>query len=327
MRILWLRPDKPADISVGRHRIADLLRERGNEVSIWNTRLTHFGSALFEPTDVVIGTSSLGAIVGAWRKLVRGTPLLVDHIDPIQQIRRDHGRIETFAASLGQRIAFRVADHVLVIYDSEVERVSRHATSYSTTNLGVDYDAFAEPAPDIVNAAREVLDGKIGTGRRRAIYVGGLEPIYNLDVVIAAMESLPNWNLVILGDGSQRELISNSGIENVHYLGTVPHETVPGYLHECDVGVCLTRDPNTLKVLEYGAAGLPVLKAAGPAEEVYGDMVTCTRVTPEAVAEGLESALGTSTGALQSYVLQYSWDAITDDYEAALDAIMTEECQ
>jgi len=53
---------------------------------------------------------------------------------------------------------------------------------------------------------------------------------------------------VILGEESQRSIIekSTSEIKNVHYLGTVPHETIPGCLCLSDVGISLVDDRKEL---------------------------------------------------------------------------------
>lgn len=322
MEVLWLRPDKPADISVGRHRIADVLKRRGHDVRVENTTVADFRHVLGEPgdVDVVVGTTRLGALVAVWRKLVRGPPAVVDHIDPIEQFERNHGRIATALVGLVERVAFRLADHVMVVYEEEVPRVERDACWVTGTSLGVDFGRFADPDQSVVDRARQHLDEYgLDLDRKRLVYVGGIEPAYHVETVADAMAHLPEWDFLVLGDGSRREAIEMHPRENVHYLGTVPHERVPGYLHASDVGICLLDDRNTLKLLEYGAAGLPAVNVEGDAETRFAGLVEFCTLDPAEVAAAVERAAGhdaDDVAAYRSFVRDFGWEAVADDYEA-----------
>lgn len=57
-----------------------------------------------------------------------------------------------------------------------------------------------------------------------------------------------------------------------------------------DVGISLVDDAKTLKVLEYGSAGLPVVQVEGAAESVFGDRVTFCSLDPVDVANAVELA-------------------------------------
>lgn len=322
MEVLWLRPDKPADISVGRHRIADVLERRGHDVRVENATVADFRHVLREPgdVDVVVGTTRLGALVAVWRKLVRGTPAVVDHIDPIEQFERNHGRIATALVGLVERVAFRLADHVMVVYEEEVPRVERDARGVTGTSLGVDFDRFVDPDESVVERARQHLDEcGLDLDRKRLVYVGGIEPAYHVETVADAMAHLPEWDFVVLGDGSRRRGIETHPQENVHYLGTVPHERVPGYLHASDVGICLLDDRNTLKLLEYGAAGLPAVNVEGDAETRFAGLVEFCTLDPADVAAAVERAAGhdaDDVAAYRSFVRDFGWESVADDYEA-----------
>jgi hypothetical protein len=77
----------------------------------------------------------------------------------------------------------------------------------------------------------------------------------------------------------------------IHYLGTVDHETILGLLAACDVGVSLVDDPHTLKIIEYGAAGLLVVQLAGRAKARFGDRSICTPVEPAEVVRAIAAAV------------------------------------
>jgi len=325
MRVTWFRPDKPDDVSVGRHRIAERLRENGHAVDVRNADFGSFRAVLDIDPDVVVGTTRLGAFVGAWKKLRHGTPLVVDHIDPISQFRRTHGRASTAVVSQFEEATFGLADHVLVVYEEERDRVRARSDAVTETSLGVDYRAFASPSPEALEYARDVIAAEGDEERRTLVYIGGLEPAYNLGTVLEAMAFLEGWQFLILGDGSQRDRIASAATnsDRVVYPGTVPHEYVPGFLHESDVGICLSDDPNTLKLLEYGAAGLPAVNAEGAAEERYDGLVEFCSLDPEDVARAVEESYEHAPVAeFRAFTEQFGWDAIAAEYESVLRSVV-----
>lgn len=327
MEILWLRPDKPENISVGRHRLGIELEARGHNVRIQNTTFGDFRKDLSDDIDVIIGTTRLGAFVGTWKHIVSGTPLLVDHIDPISQLRRSRGPVTTWAVSQLEKGAFRIADHVMVVYEEELPRVRRHAASVTKTSLGVDYDRFSNPPSETIGTARTAVAEHVPEDGRVLLYVGGLEPPYRLQTAVDAMDHLDGWHFVVLGDGSQREWLEGVDANNefVHYLGTVPYNDVPGYMHVADAGITLLDDANTLKILEYGAARLPVVHVKGEAEQVFDEMVTFCSLEPADVAQAVDQAHSNKTDRLAEFAKQRSWMSIADKYETVLEQLVREQ--
>ncbi|WP_233738092.1 glycosyltransferase [Halocatena pleomorpha] len=325
-RVLWFTPDKPEHISVGRRRIAQRLEADGYRVTVCGTTLGTVRSAVGHRKryDAVIGTTRAGAVAGMFLSALGGPPLVVDHVDPIEQFETTHPWWVAVPVRWLERVAFAVAAHVLYVYSEERERVRRSSESVSNTDLPVDYDRFADPSQERVAVAHERLSSL--DAERTLIYVGGLEPIYHISALLDAMSSLPAWTLVVLGTGSLEPEVRRAATErsNVVYLGTVPHEDVPGYLHAADVGVCLVDDPHTLKVLEYGAAGLPVVQLAGRAESRLDGLVTFCEPTPADIARAVQSAADTPrSGALQTFVRQFDVETVADDYANALETVIT----
>lgn len=324
-RIRWFTPDKPANISVGRQRIATHLRDDGFAVDITGTTVETIRVALQERRqyDVVIGTTRAGAIAGIAIGRTTGKPVIVDHVDPIRQFRETYSWPLTTLIQLAEDIAFALADSVVYVYEVERARVTRYAKKTVKTDLGVDYERFANPDAEIVETAWHQLDD-LPLRRKVAIYVGGLEPIYHLEELLAAMSSLTDWSLLIIGDGSLRNTVGDAASEkeNVHYLGTVPHEAVPGYLQAADVGISLVDDLHTLKVLEYGAAGLPVVQAAGRAEDRFGDLVEYCYPEPKSIADAIQRAGDHElVGEMQSFSADFDWRRIADDYKEAITSV------
>lgn len=325
-RILWLTPDKPENISVGRRRIADHLRQRGFDITLRGTtgRTAIRSLREFGHYDAIVGTTRAGALAGLFLSTVHRRPLIVDHVDPIRQFEETHPRWLSMPVRHLENAAFTAANHVLYVYDEESERIKRHASRTTQTALGVEFERFSDPDPNIVEAASETIDS-LGLDGRIAIYIGGLEPIYHVRELIAGIELLEDWSLLILGDGSLSGEVNalDAETDTIAYLGTVPHESIPGYLHSVDVGVSLVDDPHTLKVLEYGAAGLPVVQRAGRAESRFGDRVEYADTTPESIATAIERA-GDRDGedGLQAFTAGFDWGEIADDYERSLKSVI-----
>lgn len=350
LRVLWLTPDKPANISVGRRRIAAHLSERGIEVVLRGTTIGTVSRSLRNggELDAVIGTTRAGAIAGTVVATVRQCPLVVDHVDPIRQLAETASRPVATLVRWLENVAFARAAYVLYVYPEERARVERFASRSTRTDLGVDLKRFAEPSPAAVRRAEARLN-EAGVQERVAIYLGGLEPIYHIEELLESVRHLENWTLLVVGDGSLSSRIERAarGEERIEFLGSVPHEDVPGYLQAADVGVCLVDDPNTLKVLEYGAAGLPVVQLAGRAEERFEGLVEFCTAEPVDIARAIETASEQSADSsraereargdrasrgrenavrerngdhesLQAFVRGYDWGRIAEDYEEAL---------
>ncbi|WP_239641859.1 glycosyltransferase family protein [Haloterrigena salina] len=156
-RVLWLTPDKPEDISVGRRQIADHLADDGVSVTLRGTTPRTVARSLRETDryDVVIGTTRAGAIADAMLKVATGTPLIVDHVDPIRQFTENNSRWLAAAVRRLENAAFRVADRTLYVYAEEADRVERFGPTTKTA-LGVDFDRFADPG-----RSRDRLTGRI----------------------------------------------------------------------------------------------------------------------------------------------------------------------
>lgn len=314
--VLWLTPDKPDNISVGRRRLATHLEDAGNTVELRGTTPQTILQSIRErgKFDVVIGTTRAGAIAGIIISRIHGIPLVVDHIDPIRQFRETNGVLSAAIVKRLEHLAFRLADHVLYVYSEESSRIERRAVASTKTDLGVDFEWFADPSSEIVTAVRNRLEE---SQNKIAIYVGGLEPMYSIKPMLDSVKDLDDWTLLIVGTGSMQPEVEEAATNSneIHFLGTVPHEEVPGYMHLADVGLSLVDDPYTLKVLEYGAAGLPVVQLAGRAESRFGGLVEYTTDDPANIALAIERADGSNLGpALQRYVSQFDWNKIAMEY-------------
>lgn len=324
IRILWLTPNKPNNISVGRQRIVAHLGAKGFDVTIRAARFGSLSDLLIDSREynVVIGTTRAGAIIGAGLTTVTGVPLVVDHVDPIRQFEETTTCLVAPVVRHLEHMAFRQSAHTLYVYPEEESRVRRFAPAATETDLGVDFERFTDPNDQILKTAKNRLN-KLDLHDNIAIYVGGLEPIYHIEELVSSVNHLEDWSLVFLGSGSLEGTIKEAAANtrDVVFLGTVPHEEVPGYLHAVDVGISLVDDPHTLKVLEYGAARLPTVQLSGRAEGKLRTSVTYCDADPSSIADAVQQAAGSRVDELHELSKRYSWAAIARQYATIIDSV------
>jgi len=161
--------------------------------------------------------------------------------------------------------------------------------------------------------------------------VKALEDCYGIDILINAYRVLinrhigKNFKLVIIGDGSLREIlemmVKNLGLaDKVKFVGKVEHSLVPSYLSQMDVFVALSRRESFgVAVLEASACSIPVvISNVDGLPEVVKDRHTGIIVPPndsDAAATAIEKImldreLRLKMGAAgREFVLKwYDWD-------------------
>lgn len=102
--------------------------------------------------------------------------------------------------------------------------------------------------------------------RLRLVYSGRLSSEKRHDVVIRALSKVDDMELVIVGDGQEKARLIRlteelSLVDRVRFLGKLEHDALINELSKCDIGVLASYrfDNNPLVLMEYLAAGLPVL--------------------------------------------------------------------
>jgi len=191
--------------------------------------------------------------------------------------------------------------------------------------------------PDFAPPARR--DGA-GEGSLRLVYAGKLAPEYCWLETVAAFRALreraPAAELHVLGDKihrppdlpdfrdeARRALRETEG---VRWHGAVPRSAVPGLLAACDLALSI-RDPSveaarelSTKVLEYGAAGLPVVLNRAPAyEHLLGEDYPLFVGGPKAATDLLTGpALDSETRATAATACQAASREFTFDRVAAM---------
>lgn len=166
-------------------------------------------------------------------------------------------------------------------------------------------------------------------GRRVLAYIGnhfaafdGMELL--LTAFLAARKVRPDLALLLVGAGSDRlaGALGLGAADGVHVVGPVPADEVWSYFHAADLGVLpfvplpVTHDALPLKVLEFGAAGKPML--ATPLRELERLALPHVRFVPFDAAAWERALLDDATfappaeGPLLLALEPFSWDAVTE---------------
>lgn len=111
-------------------------------------------------------------------------------------------------------------------------------------------------------------------------YVGGMDRHkFDTPLVTEVARSLPDCSFVLVG-GPSPNVETLRDLPNVHFLGVKRHDEIPAYVHSFDV--CMLPTARTewgkkcrpIKLMEYLAAGKPVVATPTPASAEYADNLT-----------------------------------------------------
>lgn len=159
------------------------------------------------------------------------------------------------------------AEKIRVVSHTMAERLKLHGippARIAVVPTAVDIKRFIKP-----NQLRlKKLKDAFGVDEI-IVYVGRLEPVKNIQLLIEAMAEValrrPSARLVIVGEGTERERIAEQvrkrGLSScIVFAGPVDAEHIVEYYHAARVGVLPSRSESLGKVLiEAGAASLPVV--------------------------------------------------------------------
>jgi UDP-galactopyranose mutase len=108
-------------------------------------------------------------------------------------------------------------------------------------------------------------------------YAGMIDLRIDQELIALAASRHPEWGFICIGEArTDASLLEET--PNIHLLGPLPYSDLPAYYASWDVGLVpfrenrLTLHTNPTKILEYAAAGLPIVAPALPEiSRFYGE--------------------------------------------------------
>ena len=200
------------------------------------------------------------------------------------------------------------------------EHLSELGADESKINVlrnGVDLEMF-HPSGN-----REAVRERLKLDKPTLLSVGLLIERKGHHLVIEAMRQLPDYDLLIAGDGEEKQrltqLVKSRGLEQrVRFLGTVTQQELVPYYQAVDALVLASANEGLANVLlETMACGTPVVATAvdGTPEVVAAPEagVLMSERSTEALVQAAESLFAAypDRQATRRYAEQFSWDATT----------------
>ncbi|MCG9699411.1 glycosyltransferase [Vibrio natriegens] len=182
---------------------------------------------------------------------------------------------------------------------------------------GVDTSLFSQPsqrATDLPSPNHKI-----------AGFYGSLSNWLDYELIEQVCLANPSWQFVFIGP-IELPNYPLPKLANVHYLGPKPHRDLPGYSQHWDVSLLPFKSNgqiascSPLKLLEYFAAGCPVITTPFPALSPYKALVS-TVTDCEQFTEALNQLDRESTSERQKSVINESWDARTLKLNCMLESL------
>lgn len=221
--------------------------------------------------------------------------------------------------------ALRQADLVITSSQPLYDMNKALNTNTYLVRHGADVELFArasDPATPVPDDLRALPGPLIG-------YYGALHKLDG-ELIRYLAQSRPGWSFVFIGPvrGAQgADLSWARGLPNVHFLGSRPHNALPGYLKGFNAVLFpfkvdkISYSMCPLKVYECLPAGAPVVSQWIPEIDVLGELVYAARTRKEFLAK-LEEALNELPARRQQrmdFAKTCTWEAMVSRIEQLLE--------
>jgi len=171
-----------------------------------------------------------------------------------------------------ERSSLEKADAVIVVTATLFDaKVPFNANTYLVPNA-VNYDAYANESATVPTDLAAIDSPIIG-------FTGLVSARLDFELLLECACSRPGWSFVFVGSVDRSEceemLDKLDALDNVHFLGVKPVESMPGYLQHFDVcTIPYAADDNAanaspLKLYEYAAVKRPIVTTDFPAAREF----------------------------------------------------------
>lgn len=226
----------------------------------------------------IIAETPWGGLVGTLLKLIgRTNKLIYEDMDYFIGF-YTKSKVRRILVNLLENIVMKSSNLIVTIGD-ELEKVRQKQTKKKIIVIpnGVNTESF--------NAAISKSE-HVPT----LVYMGKMDDWAGIDLVIKSLpiikKNIDNIKFIIIGEGNYEEQLKSLVEEcnlssNVEFVGLKKYTELVEYLKIADIGVAtfkkidLMKYACTLKILEYGAGGLPVIATAIGETENYIEKNKC----------------------------------------------------
>jgi len=186
---------------------------------------------------------------------------------------------------------------------------------------GVNYAHFATPQP-VPSDLRALPRPIIG-------FAGGVGPAIDVATIHEVSASVPNGSVVLIGPVTLP--LDELRGANIHLLGPRPYAELPAYVQAFDVGIIpyvendWTRAVDPLKLLEYLAAGVPVVASPLPEVAKYAHAVVTSQLGARfasAVVANLEPSGSARGAAAKAVASGHSWEHRAERFLEIVDEVV-----
>jgi glycosyltransferase involved in cell wall biosynthesis len=264
--------DEPAPLGV----VMEPLPSGKAEATAWlTTRLRDWGA------EVVLERYSLNSGPGLKVAHALGLNFVLEVNAPlVDEATRYRGLTDVEARRTVEAELLRTSDRVVAVSNG----IRNHAITCGVPasrvvviHNGVDLELFASGRGDGIRR-------RYGLLRKPVVgFAGSLKAWHGVRTLILALAGLPeSVHVLVVGDGPEhnelRRLATSQKVSSrVRMTGAVPHQRIPHYLAAMDVAVAPYEPQpgfyfSPLKVMEYMAAGLPVVASnQGDLQQIIAD--------------------------------------------------------
>lgn len=131
---------------------------------------------------------------------------------------------------------------------------------------------FYNRQADVIYPPVDISTFKQGTNQRKNYFitVSRLVGYKKIDLIIDAFRNLPEDDIIIIGDGPEKEKLKENLPENVKLLGFQPQEKIISLLQEAKAFIFAAREDFGISPVEAQACGTPVIafNAGGTLETI-----------------------------------------------------------
>lgn len=169
-----------------------------------------------------------------------------------------------------ERIATRLADHILVVVQESFDRLRQLGVEPGRLSIVMN-----TPLPERFSGREPVaLAAEASNPHFDIVYLGLLDPARGLETAIRAMPAITakisNARLVIIGDGNHKNHLQDLALrtgnaDRIHFKGWIPYDRAHEWIAAAHIGIVphvttvswMTTIPN--KLFDYMALGKPVV--------------------------------------------------------------------